>query len=212
MQEKEFYRVGGTDTIRVDVRFVAATNRDLVEEVRNGNFRKDLFYRLNVFPIRIPALRKRKGDIPALAEHFLGRFARQRGLGKAPVLEKKALDLLLSYSWPGNVRELENVIERAVILSEGDALTADLLPLEVTRPRDGEHPFGELADLTLRGAREKVEEMYFRRILGNFQGNVSRAAKHAGIGRGTFHEKLRKLGIDPTEFRKALDPSPPESP
>ncbi len=134
IQEKEFMRLGAVDTIKVDVRLVAATNADLEDLVRPGNFREDLFYRLNVITIDLPPLRRRNEDIPLLARHFLGQYARENEKALAAI-SPAAMELLMDYPWPGNVRELENVIERAVVLSTGKVLDVDLLPPAVREPR-----------------------------------------------------------------------------
>src|SRR5262249_48816775 len=127
MQEKEFMRVGGVETIHVDVRIIAATNSDLYTLVRDGKFREDLYYRLNVITIHLPPLRDRMTDVPLLADHFVQKYCKEND--KPPLhLTPQALNALMDYSWPGNVRELENVIERAVVLCRGDAITPDLLP------------------------------------------------------------------------------------
>ncbi len=124
LQEREFERVGGTQSIKVDVRVIAATNRDLKAAVAKGAFREDLFYRLNVFPIEVPPLRERKDDVLMLVEYFVKRYATRAGKNIRSI-EKKTLDLLQSYEWPGNIRELQNIIERSVILSSGEVLSID---------------------------------------------------------------------------------------
>ena len=138
LQEREFERVGGTQPIRVDVRVIAATNRDLGAEVASGTFRQDLFYRLNVFPIEVPPLRERKDDILMLVEYFVHRYAARAGKSIRSI-DKKTLELLQAYDWPGNIRELQNVIERSVILSSGEVFAVDesWLPKQAARPRPG---------------------------------------------------------------------------
>jgi two-component system NtrC family response regulator len=202
IQEKSFFRVGGTRPVKVDVRFVASTNRNLAVEVRDGRFRRDLYYRLSVFPIRLPPLRNRKTDIPLLVDTFVERFAGKKDT--SPVVTEEVMEQFMGYSWPGNIRELENVIERAVILSGGDVIRVAHIPHEITDRPDLDVPGMDFADMTLRRAREKVEEMYLCEVLKRFGGNVSRSSEHAGIGRGTFHEKLKRYGIDALEFRRRV--------
>lgn len=189
LEERAFERVGGTATIQVDTRIIAATNRSLEEALRQGRFREDLYFRLNVFPLHIPPLRRRWEDIPLLAKAFLAHYARKYGKG-VDDLSPEALDLLLRYPWPGNVRELEHTIERAVILSEGPTLRPediglDLLALGIA---DGSEEEG----MTLR----ELEREYIRRVLKKVRGRKGRAAKILGINRKTLLEKRRRYGLD----------------
>jgi DNA-binding NtrC family response regulator len=202
LQEKEFLRVGGTKPVKVDTRIVAATNKDLRREAAEGRFREDLFYRLNVFPITLPPLRERKGDIPLLIRHFLDEQGRARGRKAAPVVLPEAEDALRRYAWPGNIRELRNVIERAVILAGDAPIGPELLPAEIHVHRDRISELTRLVDLPFREAKDQLETRYFRDLLRDCKGNVSRAAERAGIGRATLHEKLNKLRIDPEEYRE----------
>ena len=184
----ELERVGGTRTARVDVRLLAATNKDLAEAVRGGEFREDLYFRLNVLPISVPPLRERRGDVAVLAGHFLRQFAEAEG---RPGLEfaPDALELLAEYHWPGNVRELRNLMERAVVLVPDDRVrAADLLPWLETPPDESE-------DAGLRGrvARSEIESI--RRALEAADWNVTQAASGLGIDRTNLHRKMRKYGI-----------------
>lgn len=192
LQEKEIERVGGNKTIKVDVRIVAATNRDLVKEVAEGRFRSDLYYRLNIFPISLPPLRDRKEDIPLLASYFVRRFAKKAGR-QITTFSDIAMHHMMQYNWPGNVRELEHVIERCVLLSSGDAIKfADLLPL--SRPAS---PDPVAFETTLKTIDEN-ERDHILRILkycgGKIAGN-SGAAQILGVPAGTLYSKLKKLGI-----------------
>ena len=188
LQEREFERVGGSETVRVDVRVISATNRDLEGAMAAGAFREDLFYRLNVFPIRIPPLRDRPGDIEQLAAHFLARFVAAFGR-KVTGLSDGAVEKLCGYAWPGNVRELENVMERAVILARGSEITADdldfgarpILPGEP--PRELDHALAEMERKRLEDALEK------------HQGRKADVARDLGINRSTLYYRLRKYGI-----------------
>jgi len=188
LQEQEFERVGGSETIRVDVRVIAATNRNLAEEVGLGRFRSDLYYRLNVFPVEVPALRQRVADIPLLARFFLTKYAKKFGK-RFDDIDPAGLDYLRQYAWPGNVRELQNVIERAVILSQGSLL--DIAPLQPSRA----HP--EAATGKLR-TLEAVEREHITRTLEatNWQiSGVKGAAAILGMNPNTLRSRMLKLGI-----------------
>jgi two-component system, NtrC family, nitrogen regulation response regulator GlnG len=211
LQEKEFERVGGTEPIRTDVRVIAATHRDLEKAVREKRFREDLFYRLNVIQIDIPPLRKRKDDIPALAEFFMQKHqAGQKG--KAKVLTPETVKALRAYDWPGNVRELENAVQRAITLATGDKIFPDALPPQIFRPGKGvalsfENFLEEkLADLVDRMGGlergdihamvvERVEKPLITLVLRKTEGNQVRAANLLGINRNTLRKKMRDLGI-----------------
>ena len=199
LQEREFERIGSTEPLKVDVRVVAATNRDLARAVEAGTFREDLFYRLNVFPIRIPPLRERVDDIPLLVEYSIDRYAKKAGK-KFRAISKKTLELFETYDWPGNVRELQNVIERAVVLCDGDTFSIDETWLKRTsrRPPGPEIPF-----ITTVVAHEKelIEAALAKsncRIAG-----PSGAAAKLGIPRQTLESKIRSFGIDKYRFRTA---------
>jgi len=197
LQEREFERVGGNQTVSVDVRVIAATNRDLSAAVAEGTFRRDLFYRLNVFPIRLPALRERVDDIPLLVESLIGRFAKKAGKVIRHV-SKSTLDQLKAYDWPGNIRELQNVVERGVILCDGDTFSIDESWLPRIEPKSGTTRAPLVADLVER-EREMIEEA-LRESAGAVSGHTGAAAK-LGIPRQTLESKIRKLGIDRHRFR-----------
>jgi PAS domain S-box-containing protein len=195
LQEREFERVGGRDRIRVDVRILAATNRDLSEAVANGAFRQDLFYRLNVFPLDVPPLRERREDIPVLVEYFIGRYARKAGKTFRRVA-KRTLDRLRSYPWPGNVRELQNVIERSVIVSDTDEFTVDESWLSAPAQVDSR--------IGLSGAVAAHEKAVVEEALRATGGRVfgpSGAAARLGIPRTTLESKIRALKINKNRFR-----------
>jgi PAS domain S-box-containing protein len=203
LQEHEFERVGGTESIRTDARIIAATNRDLEAAIAGGMFRSDLFYRLNVFPIEVPPLRKRREDIPMLVEYFIDRYARKAGKTFRSV-NKRSLDLLQSYPWPGNIRELQNVIERSVIMCESETFSVDNGWLS-RRGRESEqnsklNPFRELA------SQEKVIiEAALRASRGRVYGPAGAAAR-LGMPRSTLESKIRSLKINKSRF-KDTDPS-----
>ncbi|MFZ5464109.1 MAG: sigma-54-dependent transcriptional regulator [Pseudomonadota bacterium] len=191
LQEREVLRLGGTEPIKVDVRFVAATNRDVQEAVKSGAFRQDLFFRLNVVALRIPALAQRKGDIPLLCMHFLKRFAGLMGKDVGEIAPE-VLDLLMNYEFPGNVRELENVIERGVAVCTGGRIELAHMPEELRqfpvqsfRRRNG-------GLLTL----EEMERNYIRWVLGEAGGNQQLAAQHLGIDRVTLWRKLKRYELE----------------
>ena len=222
LQEKEFERVGDTSALSTDARIVAASNRDLMQQVREGNFREDLYWRLNVVPIEIPPLRRRREDIPALISYFLehynevnDRYVVHLGAG--------AMDALQDYHWPGNVRELQNYIERAVVLAETDELTLDLLPKCVTSsevPTGTELPIGDFDSLTkevvMRGLGdagistgqvhsqivEQVEKELIAQVLALCGGVQTKAATKLGINRNTLHKKIKEYGLDGSENTK----------
>ncbi len=203
LQEREFFRVGGTDPIPADVRVVAATNRDLKAEIGKGRFREDLFYRLNVFPIPVPPLRERLEDVAPLTEHLLTGLARKLGRPRLRA-SPEAMEVLRRYAWPGNVRELQNAIERAALLCGGETIGPEHLPAELAArpPSPPPSDLPPLGDLPPREARERLDRSYVRELLRALHGNVSEAARRAGLGRSAFHEMLGRLEIDPTEFRQ----------
>lgn len=191
LQEREFERVGGNELVKVDVRVISATNVDLEEAVKNGTFREDLYYRISVFPIRLPPLRERKEDIPLLAAHFLEKYSKQEGKGIEGIAPD-ALELLMAYNWPGNVRELENAIERATLLATTSEISPKDLPNSVRSI--GEKKIYE-KDATLSSWIEKLEEDALRQALLECEGNISKTAKKLGIGRATIYRKAKKYGL-----------------
>ncbi|MBL0712440.1 MAG: sigma-54-dependent Fis family transcriptional regulator [Desulfosarcina sp.] len=196
IQEREIQRVGGDETLKVDVRIVAATNRNLEDDVKNGLFREDLYYRLNVVTLNVPALRGRQDDIPLLAQHFVEKFAernRKTVRGFSPL----AMDMLIKYDWPGNVRELENAAERAVILLSGDYLTEKELPANITEPYSDENEGGENPKPV--ASNRPLEDIEKEAILATHEatgGNKSETARRLKINRKTLHKKLKDYGID----------------
>jgi formate hydrogenlyase transcriptional activator len=200
LQEREFERVGGQHPIRVDVRVIAATNRDLTEAVAEGTFRQDLFYRLNVFPLEVPPLRERQDDIAVLVEYFINRYARKAGKTIRRV-SRRTLDRLKSYPWPGNVRELQNVIERSVIVSDTDEFTVDESWLS-TRP-------AVESRLGISGALASHEKALIEDALRATEGRVfgpAGAAERLGIPRSTLESKIRTLKINKSRFRTPKRP------
>jgi len=188
LQEKEYVRVGGTRTIATDVRIIAATNRDLHEAMEKGGFREDLFYRLNVFPIDIPPLRERREDISLLVEHFVAMSATNLGCTK-PAVGDDAISMLTAYSWPGNIRELQNIVERAVLLADGETVTRDHLPREVV----GEEPTPEASgtESSLWG----YEKAMIVKALRESGWNQSKAARNLGISRDNLRYRVKKYDI-----------------
>jgi two-component system, NtrC family, nitrogen regulation response regulator NtrX len=200
LQEQSFARLGGQRPIQVDVRVIAASNRDLLAEIAAGRFREDLYYRLNVVPIPVPPLSERRADIPMLTDYFMGRAAEASGL---PVrkLSADALALFQSGSWPGNVRQLRNVLEWLLIMATGDARTeigVDSLPpelIEETTASLSPSSNGELMVMPIREAREHFERAYLQAQLERFSGNISRTAGFVGMERSALHRKLKSLNI-----------------
>jgi two-component system response regulator HydG len=190
LQQREVIPVGATEALAVDARVIAATNRDLEEEIKRGQFRADLYYRLNVIALHLPPLRQRADDIPVLAESFLAGSAAQRGEDPRP-LSEGALDVLMAYQWPGNVRELENALERAVILSDRGPITPEALPERITARR-AEPLVSERTPTT--PTLEAIERAYIQWVLQNEGGNKSRAADMLGIDPSTLYRKLARYG------------------
>ncbi|MBK1664748.1 sigma-54-dependent Fis family transcriptional regulator [Rhodospirillum rubrum] len=207
LQDQSFERVGGGRRIRVDVRVIASTNRDLAQEIALGRFREDLYYRLNVVPIRLPALRERREDITPLALHFMDRAASSAGLPPRPFGED-ALAALQSYDWPGNVRQLRNVVDWLLIMAPGEArepIRADMLPAEigsVTPDSLRLDRSGEIMTLPLREAREMFERDYLIAQVTRFGGNVSKTAEFVGMERSALHRKLKSLGVGGSDRQK----------
>lgn len=200
LTEQKFNRVGGQRQVKVDVRVVSATARDLMAEIAEGRFREDLFYRLNVVPVAIPPLTERREDIPPLVEHFVAHYAAERRV-PTPEVAADAMVALQSYEWPGNVRQLRNVVEATVILAPGDRIgriDIDLLPTDVLGRRNGEGDSGGSAAMMgapLKEARETFEREYLRIQIRRFSGNISRTAHFIGMERSALHRKLKLLGI-----------------
>ncbi|CCG07108.1 sigma-54 interaction domain-containing protein [Pararhodospirillum photometricum] len=198
LQEKVFERVGGSRPVKIDVRIIAATNRDLGEMVQNGTFREDLFYRLNVFPLTIPALRDRGTDVITLADHFVTVFATENNKSVKRI-STPALNMLMSYHWPGNVRELENVMERAVILSEGEVIHAYDLPPSLQTPRES----GTVLGGTLEARMRALEYEMIVEALKNTNGNVGEAARELGLSRRMLGVRMEKYTLNYKTFRMA---------
>jgi transcriptional regulator with PAS, ATPase and Fis domain len=204
IQEKEIQRLGSNRSIKVDVRIVAATNTKLEENIQKGTFRRDLFFRLNVIPIRLPSLRERKGDVRLLAQHFLKRFNLQLRR-QIPGFTSQAVDALERYPWPGNVRELENLIERLVVLGrDNEPISHDDLPLEILL----DSPLPQQALLPekdgLLKARDSFERQFILKALKRAQGNQSEAARILGIHRNTLIQKMKALDLRETPPSQAL--------
>ncbi len=196
LEEQAFERVGGKDTVKVDVRVIAASNRDLEAAIREGRFRDDLFYRLNVIPIEVPPLRARKDDIPQLVDHFIALFCSENGK-RLKTVSGEALGYFLAYDWPGNVRELRNMVERLVIMAPGDVIGADDLPAPL-RPKDsGVVGSGEPRDRSLKEARDTFERAYILAELRAQDWNMTRTAERLGIERSHLYRKIKAYGITP---------------
>jgi len=194
LEEQAFERVGGKDTIRVDVRVIAASNRDLETLIREGRFRDDLYYRLNVIPIEVPPLRAKKDDIPVLVDHFIALFCAENGK-RSRTVSGEALGYFLAYDWPGNVRELRNMVERLVIMTRGDVIGADDLPAPL-RPKAAV-PTGEASERSLREARENFERAYILAELRANDWNMTRTSERLGIERSHLYRKLKAYNITP---------------
>ncbi|WP_254914487.1 sigma-54 interaction domain-containing protein, partial [Sphingobium sp. Z007] len=212
LQDGEVQPIGARRPVHVDVRVIAATNKRLIEEVEAGNFREDLYYRLNVVQLTVPPLRERMGDIPALCRHLLARIATQPGLRGLGVTDD-ALALLMQHGWPGNVRQLQNALFRAAVLCEGDALTPQDFPQIASqiqagasilslRPRAASQPHRDGAGITLFEGDGHVRQLaeieadVIRLAIGHYRGRMTEVARRLGIGRSTLYRKLAELGID----------------
>jgi two-component system, NtrC family, nitrogen regulation response regulator NtrX len=199
LTDQSYHRVGGHRPIKVDVRVLSATSRNLQDEIGAGRFREDLFYRLNVVPVRLPPLRERREDIPELVSHFLTRFAAERRMAP-PRISEEAMAALQAHDWPGNVRQLRNIIERTIILAPGDRVSCievDLLPTEILENQAAMGGGGNMAIMgsPLREARESFEREYLKIQIRRFSGNISRTASFIGMERSALHRKLKALGI-----------------
>ena len=195
LQEKKFERVGGNKVIDMDVRVLAATNKDLEKEMEAGRFRQDLYYRLHVIPLRVPPLRDRKDDIPFLTERFLHDFAVKEGEPQKTLMED-ALDKLMVHNWPGNVRELKNIIERMIILTPSNVIKADDIP-ELSIKSEQCNPAAEASPVadSLRDARLDFERQFIVKKLEEFDGNISKTAEAIGLERSNLHKKLKNLKV-----------------
>lgn len=192
LEEESFERVGGTKRISVDVRVLAATNKDLKEEITKGNFREDLYYRLNVIPFRVPSLRERIEDIPLFVDHFLTEFSSEVGK-EVPRVTPEAMEVFMRYDWPGNVRELRNLMERLVIMTPSDVITPDDIPSYI---KGG--PAVQSRDIfsgTLKEARREFEREYIVKKLEEFGGNIAKTAESIGIERSHLYRKIKSYGI-----------------
>ena len=203
LQEQKFQRIGGKDLIEADVRILASTNRNLEEAIKAGDFRQDLYYRLNVVPIEMPALRQHPDDIPAIVDYFVQSYSRQAGI-PALTFSPGALAALQSCNWPGNVRQLRNVVERIMIMASGNVaggvIQTEHLPSEVVSVKVNEHQEGaestaDFMSVPLREAREIFEREYLTSQLRRFGGNISKTAQFVGMERAALHRKLKQLGI-----------------
>jgi two-component system response regulator AtoC len=198
LQEEEVRPIGESKSLRVDVRVIAATSRDLEREVASGRFREDLFYRLDVFRVRVPPLRERREDVPLLIDHFIARFRETLGRPVRTIADD-ALDRMLEHSWPGNVRELENVIERAMILADGDRITLAELPEAIATPRGASEAKPAAVDFSMRRARRRFEADLIRRALAATNGNRTRAAKLLEISYRALLYKIKEHGLGDAE-------------
>ncbi|OJW21421.1 MAG: sigma-54-dependent Fis family transcriptional regulator [Rhodospirillales bacterium 69-11] len=204
LQDQTFERLGGSARVKVDVRVLSTTNKDLQAEISAGRFREDLFYRLAVVPVKVPALKERREDVPALAQHFLARSAETSGI---PVreLSADALAALQAYDWPGNVRQLRNLMDWLLIMAPGgpaDAIRADMLPPEIGSGAPALlniDPTADIMSLPLREARDLFETQYLHAQLLRFGGNISRTAQFVGMERSALHRKLKQLGVNSEE-------------
>lgn len=202
LQEQRFERVGGRKTVNVDVRVIAATNKNLPQEISDGNFREDLYYRLKVFPLEVPPLRERSGDIPLLINEFIERLIRRHGF-KRLEFSPEAIQVLQSYSWPGNVRELKNFVERMLIMFGGKEVSPDKLPPEISKaicsgqqesPNQFPMPLPE-GDVDFKQARADFEAQFLEAKIKEFDGSVSRLAEAVGLERSSLYRKLKAYGI-----------------
>ncbi len=200
LTDQRFARVGGQRTVNVDVRVVSATGRNLEQEIEEGRFREDLYYRLNVVPVHLPPLSERREDIPPLVEHFAARFAAERRVPN-PEISDDAIAAMQAYDWPGNVRQLRNIVERTIILAPGDRMAridVDMLPSEIMEEQLQLAPDTSakaIMGTPLREARETFEREYLRVQIRRFSGNISRTATFIGMERSALHRKLKSLGL-----------------
>ena len=200
LQEREFERIGGHQTIKVDIRIIAATNRDLQAMVKEGTFREDLFYRLNVIHLILPPLRDRREDISLLANHFLQKFSSENQRDIIDI-DPMAMSLLTAWSWPGNIRELSNVIERAVVMNSGPIIFSEDLPPQIRQPvcNAGEAKTAPVGERNLKEEIKRVEKRIIMEVLEQQEGNRTRTALMLGISRRALMYKLQEYGIDPAD-------------
>ena len=199
LQEQSFERVGGTAQIKVDVRVIAATNKDLRELIKKGAFREDLYYRLNVLPFHVPALRERTEDIPLFVEHFLNEFSRETARDRVPKMSGPALDILMKHPWHGNVRELKNILERLVIMAPSNVIRPEDLPAHI---RGTEHQPSEsiFKSLLIKEARKDFEKEFILRRLKECGWNISKTAEAIGLERSHLYRKMKSYGIEHEEL------------
>ncbi len=199
LEGQEFQRVGGTKTLKADMRVIAASNKNLGDEIRKGTFREDLYYRLNVLPLEVPPLRERSDDIPRLIQYFLLEFSREYGQ-KVKTMDTEALELFVRYPWPGNVRELRNIIERLVIMIPGQRIGIQEVPPPVNTDKSGSKSTPTVAFTsrfsTLKDARAEFEREFITRKLAENGGNISRTADAIGVERSNLHRKIKSFGIE----------------
>ena len=214
LQEQKVEPVGGTATITVDVRVIAATNQHLEEEIRKGTFREDLFYRLNVIPFHVAPLRERREDIPLLARHFIGELSAEYGK-RAKELGPEALEVLVAQPWPGNVRELRNIIERLVIMTPGDRIEARHLPASLVAgsagsaepaTASGALPGAPSEFASLAAAREDFEKRYIWKKYQECSGNMSRTSEALQVERSNLYRKMKGYGLIPSRKGEAVEP------
>jgi len=196
LQEQKFERVGGTKTIHVDVRVIAATNKDLEEEIEKGTFRDDLYFRLHVIPIRVPSLKERIEDIPSLAKEFVSEFSLTTNI-EAKEISAEAISILQRYDWPGNVRELKNLIERLMIMVPGKTIQVKDIPLPYNRASDMKAGVeSSFVSDSLKEAKSQFEKAFIQAKLQQFNGNISQTAEAIGIERSNLHKKIKGYQLD----------------
>jgi two-component system nitrogen regulation response regulator NtrX len=196
LQEQKFERVGGTKTIHVDVRVIAATNKDLEEEIQKGTFRDDLYYRLNVIPIKVPPLRERSDDIPELVNEFVKEFSLSTNI-EPKVFSQEAIELLQRHDWPGNVRELKNLVERLMIMVPKKVLEAKDIPDPFSRSFDTDKGFETaFMQASFKKAKSGFEKAFIENKLKEFNGNISQTAEAIGIERSNLHKKIKTYGLE----------------